>query len=467
MDIPNNNDSRSESEPISLTIHGITHAGEGVGRYGGLAVFVPGAAPGETVLAKMHRLHKKYAQASLMEVQIPSPSRIEPACPHFPGCGGCQLQHLAYHEQLRLKTGLVRDSLSRLGGLTDVPVRDTLGMVGDSFHYRNKVCLQVGWQDSNITLGYYGDKSHTLTALFPGDSPLPGCLLADSGLNMAAAAVQEILNRHIGDTDAGQGMRFFRHILLRKGLGTNETMVVVVTQKGSWPQAHEFAVELMERQPDIRSVVRNLHDGEKGVIMGKRNRLLAGSPTITDRLDHFMLRLSPNSFYQVNPVQTHVLYDQAATFAGLNGRDTVLDAYSGVGSLSLWLAKASRRVLGLEIEPASVTDAQANALLNQIPNADFHLGDVAEILPALASGGVKPDVVMLDPPRRGCSPSALQALVDLNVPRIVYLSCDSGTLARDLAYLTARDYLVEEVQPVDMFPWTNHIECVARIQKRL
>ena len=457
---------RPQPETITLTIDGITHAGEGVGRHGTLAVFVPGAAPGETVLAEVESRHRNYARAHLVEVREPSPARREPACRHFPACGGCRLQHLAYPEQLRLKTGLVRDSLSRLAGLAGVPVRDTLGMTGDSLHYRNKVHFQVGEREGRISLGYYGEKSRSLTSLFPGDSPEPGCLLVDPGLNTAAALVQKLLNAYAGGAGTGHAKGFFRRVLLRKGLASGETMVVVVTASGPWPQEREFAAELVRRQRDVRSVVRNLHEGPAGTVLGRKSRVLAGQPTITDRLDHLELRLSPASFYQVNPAQTPVLYRQAAAFAGLCGRETVVDAYSGVGSLALWLAGCSHRVLGMEIEPAAVADAKANAALNHIANAGFRRGDVAELLPALAASDTLPDVVMLDPPRRGCSRTVLDTLAGLAVGRVVYLSCDPGTLARDLACLTAQGYRVEQVQPVDMFPWTPHVECVAQIHRR-
>lgn len=451
-----------QRETITLTIDGLTHAGEGVGRHGTLVVFVPEAAPGETVLAEVDRWHKNYARARLVEVLDPSPARREPFCPHFPTCGGCHLQHVVYPEQLRLKTALVRDSLTRLAGLPGVVVRDTLGMAGDSLHYRNKVHFQVDRREGRIVLGYYGEKSHTLTPLFPGDSPEPGCLLAAPGLGTAAAVIQELLNA----TGAGQGDRFFRHVLLRKGLGTGETMVVLVTAPGPWPGERDFATQLVERRPDIRAVVRNLHDGPAGILPGRKNRILAGQPVLTDRLGHLRLRVSPASFYQVNPAQTTVLYRQAATFAALSGRETVLDAYSGVGSLALWLAGRARRVIGLEIEPAAVTDARSNAALNRLTNVEFENGDVAELLPALASAGVVPDVVMLDPPRRGCSRTVLETLAVLEIRRVVYLSCDPGTLARDLSYLVGRGYRVEEVQPVDMFPWTPHIEVAVRLSRR-
>lgn len=442
----------NDRNTITITIDGLTHAGEGVGRYGTLAVFVPGALTGETVLAAVVSYHKNYARARLLEVRQPSPVRREPACRHFPACGGCHLQHMAYPEQLRLKTGLVRDSLARLGALSTVPVRETLGMAGDSLHYRNKIHLRVERQDGGIILGYYGAKSHTLIPVFPGDSQ--GCLLAHPAINAAAAAVRELLDA------CGSGTRdgFFRHILLRRASDTGETMVVVVTGPGPWPDEYRFARELIKRQNEVRSVIRNLHPGPAGAVLGRKNRLLAGQPVIMDRLGHLRLCLSPASFYQVNPAQTRVLYRQAAAYAALSGRETVVDAYSGAGTLALWLAGRARRVYGLEIEPAAVADAYANAALNHVRNVEFRKGDVAALLP-----GLDPDVVVLDPPRRGCDRVVLETLAVPGVRRAVYLSCDPGTLARDLAHLTARGYRVDEIQPVDMFPWTNHIECVASL----
>ncbi|MQL51168.1 23S rRNA (uracil(1939)-C(5))-methyltransferase RlmD [Desulfofundulus thermobenzoicus] len=449
-------------EQIELSITGLTHAGEGVGRYRGLAVFVPETAPGDTVLAEVLEWKKNYARARLLAVKKPSPGRRPPRCARFSACGGCRLQHVDYAEQLHLKTGLVKDSLARIGGLSGVAVRDTAGM-DNPWHYRNKVVLQVGERGGRYRLGFYAGDSHNLVPIFQ-DGP-GGCLLVDRDLNEVAKVIENLLNKYGhgapgGINDWKRHKPFFRHVVLRKGFFTGEIMVVLVTGGGQWPGEKAFTGELLSQRSGLTSVVRNINDGPAGVILGRENRLLAGRKCITDRLDHLTFRISPASFYQVNPVQTLVLYRQALDYAALTGRETVVDAYSGVGTIALFLARRAKKVYGLEVVPGAVGDARLNAVLNGIDNAEFHPGAVEERLPALAACGLRPDVVVLDPPRRGCGREALEAVVKMGVPRVVYVSCDPGTLARDLGYLAGKGYRVEEVQPVDMFPWTQHVECV-------
>jgi len=370
------------------------------------------------------------------------------------------MQHLTYAEQLRLKTALVLDSLHRLGGLRDVRVLPALGMTGTPWHYRNKVHFHVAEDGERIVLGYYAGKSHTLTPVFPASAGKHGCLLIHPALNDTAAAVQELLNRL---APPGNAKTYFRHVLLRHAPATGQTMVVVVTSAGRWPGAHDFAAELARRLPHVVSVSHNSPPARPGTYLGSTNRLLFGQPFLIDRLEHLQLRLSAASFHQVNPIQTPVLYREAAGKAALTGREIVVDAYSGIGSLALWVAAGARLVQAMEIEPAAVADARVNAGLNGITNVLFERGDVAKLLPGLTARGLRPDVIMLDPPRRGCHRGVLETIAAMRVPRTVYVSCDPGTMARDVAFLTAHGYRVEEVQPVDMFPWTAHVECVVRL----
>lgn len=243
-------------------------------------------------------------------------------------------------------------------------------------------------------------------------------------------------------------------------------MVVLVTGSGEWPQEKAFVRDLLSLRPGITSMVRNINEGPPGVVLGRENRLLVGREYIADRLGHLTFRISPSSFYQVNPVQTLVLYQKALEYAALTGGETVVDAYSGVGTIALFLASHAKKVHGLEVVPEAVEDARYNAVLNNINNVEFHPGEVEKHLPALAAKGLRPDVVVLDPPRRGCGREALDAVAEMWAPRVVYVSCDPGTLARDLGYLAGKGYHVEEVQPVDMFPWTHHIECVVRLNRK-
>lgn len=445
-----------KGEVISLEIGGLTHEGNGVGRCRGLAVFVPGAVPGDTVQAEITALKKNYALGRLLEVSKPSSSRREPECARFGKCGGCRLQQVNYREQLDIKTSLVRDSLSRIAGLGEVVVREMIGME-NPWHYRNKAHFQVEERSGEFRLGFYEEGSHSLSSIFEGEGPT-GCLLVDEDINRAAAAIEALLNRHGRGAPGG----FFRHVMLRKGFYTGEIMAVLVTGSGDWPGQKGFAGDLTQRVGQLVSLARNINDGPQGVVLGRENIILAGRGYITDRLGDLSLIISPASFYQVNPVQTLVLYNKALEYAGLNhpGDLTVVDAYSGVGTIALFMARHARRVVALEVVPQAVEDARSNAENNGVQNIEWHTGEVEKLLPSLARRGLRPDVAVLDPPRKGCGPEALEAVAHMDVPRIVYVSCDPGTLARDLGRLTALGYRVEEVQPVDMFPWSHHVETI-------
>ena len=450
-----------KGEVVSLDIGGLTHNGQGVGRCRGLAVFVPGAVPGDSVQAQITVLKKNYAVGRLLEVSVPSSSRREPECTRFGKCGGCRLQNVDYREQLSIKTSLVRDSLSRIAGLGEVVVRETIGME-NPWHYRNKAHFQVEERAGDFKLGFYEEGSHSLSAIFEGEGAT-GCLLVDEDINRAAAAIEALLNRH----GRGTPGRFFRHVVLRKGFYTGEIMAVLVTCSGDWPGQESFAEEMVRAEGRLVSLVRNINDGPPGLILGRENIILAGRGYITDQLGDLSFIISPASFYQVNPVQTLVLYRKALEYAGLNspGNLTVLDAYSGVGTIALFMSGQARRVVALEVVPEAVEDARRNAGLNGLDNIEFYTGEVEKLLPSLAQGGLRPDVAVLDPPRRGCGPEVPEAVSEMTVPRLVYVSCDPGTLARDLGRLAALGYRVEEVQPVDMFPWTHHTEVIILLQR--
>lgn len=451
-------------EKVIVQVTGITHSGSGVGRYNGLAVFIPGTLPGDKVLVETLEKKKNYAVAKLLEIMEPSAIRFEPQCVHFTACGGCRLQHTSYEEQLRLKTALVRDSLRRIGGLGEVVVYETLGME-QPWHYRNKVHFKIERRDGRYQLGFYEEGSHYLTDFFSTENRRqPGCLLVDNDLNQLASLCSELLNKYGREQETG----FFRHLVLRKAFFTGEIMAVIVTGGQDWRREKSFVNELIAQQPGITSLVRSIHTGKSGEIMGKEFRLLAGRDAIYDRLNHLTFRISPDSFYQVNPLQTQVLYDKAEEFAALSGGETVLDAYSGIGTIALYLARRAGKVYGIEVVLAAVEDARCNAVLNKINNVEFFTGRVEKLLPDLADKGLHPDVVVLDPPRRGCDRDVLDAIIAMDVSRLVYVSCDPGTLARDLKHLAGKGYRIKVVQPVDMFPWSHHVECavlMSRVEK--
>ncbi len=459
--------SLKKAEKITLQINGLNHAGEGVGRYCGIAVFVPFTMPGDTVFAEVVDLKKNFARGRLIQIIERSPGRRLPECPLFSTCGGCQFQHIDYQEQLRLKTGLVRDSFSRIAGLKDVKTLDTIGM-DYPWYYRNKANFHVDNFGGIYELGFYGENSHNLAryAKKADDYKKQGCLLLDRDLNKASAIIAGLLNKYIPKT---YGMKhkshFLNNVVLRKSIYSGEIMIVLFTGAGQWPQEKAFAKELIALCLRIASVMRCTNVEQSGAVTGKQARCLAGSNYITDYIGHLVFRISPSSFFQVNPSQTLALYNKVLEYVSLTGTETIIDAYSGVGAITLYLAKRAKKVYGLEENPLAVKDAQINAALNKISNTEFLPGEVEKNLPALAKKGVLPDTIILDPPRSGCSRKVLDEVLTMQTPKVVYVSCNPGTLARDLEYLNINGYLVKEVQPVDMFPWTRHVETVVLMSR--
>lgn len=447
-------------EMIDVEVTGLNHAGEGVGRCRGAVVFIPGAVPGELVRAAVAEVKKGFARARLEGILRPSPERRRPACALHGACGGCDLQHLAYAAQLRWKTQRVKDALARIGGLAGVPVGEALGMERP-YHYRTKVHLQVGRAGERLVLGFYARRSRCLPMR---DGPGAGaiCLLADRELLRLARTVEDLLNEYgAGVYDWQSRCGYLRHVVLRRARATGESMVVLVTGREEWAKEKAFVAALRAAASDAVSVVRNINTGTPKEILGPESRVLSGRDAITEILGHLRFRITAASFFQVNPVQTLQLCRLVREYAALTGRETLLDVYCGVGTFGLFLAGGAYRVVGIEAVPAAVADAQANAALNGVANAAFYAGAAERLIPAWVAEGLRPDVAVLDPPRRGCDRRVLAALAGANVPRVVYVSCDPATLARDLGYLFSRGYQIRAVQPVDMFPHTRHIECVA------
>lgn len=449
------------NQELVIDITGLTHQGEGVGRLpDGQAVFVPGTVPGEKAMVEIYQRKKKYARAKLLHIVEQARDRCQPRCNTFNSCGGCSLQHINYYAQLEHKTQLVKDNLSRIGKLSDVQVSNTLGM-DYPWHYRNKVHFHVQMDNNRVTLGYFEQGSHSFITLLPHH-----CLLIDKGLNETAKTVEELLNKYnLLAYDWKHKRGLVRNIMLRKGSATGEIMVVIITSGGKWVGEHDFALELNKVHPQVVSVMKNINKGSNRLIMGGETINLFGKSTITEYLGSLKFDISANSFLQVNPEQTVKLYDKAAEYAGLTSKESVLDAYCGIGTIALYLAPRAKEMLGLEVVPQAVTDAKNNAQINGIKNVQFHQGEVERLLPLLKNEGYCPDVVILDPPRRGCGQEALDALIEMKAPKIVYISCDPSTLARDLAYLSPGGYIVKEVQPVDMFPHTGHVESVALMSR--
>lgn len=421
-------------ERVKLVITGLGHEGEGVGRVDGKATFVPGALPGETVLADIVEKKKTFQRGLLVEVLERSRERIDAPCSVFEDCGGCQLQHLKYKAALDWKRTRVEDALRRIGKLDVVDVKPVLGM-DSPWRYRNKVQLQAGQLEGKLTLGYYSHKTKRLV-------PFTDCLLIPTMFNNIRNYLVDFLNGHKVTPCRLQ------QVVIRYSPVTGELMAGFIGELPSLPW-EQVLLDL----PNIKSLVMFCPDTGKV-------RLLAGKETIQDWIFGSEFSLSFPSFVQINPDQTRVLYTKVLEYAGLTGQETVIDAYCGIGTITLALARSAQRAIGVEISQQAVRDARENARANGINNAGFHAAPAEKILPQLAAGGVKADVIVVDPPRKGCEQAALDAIVRMGPRRIVYVSCDPATLARDLCRLQDAGYPTLEVQPVDMFPWTAHVECI-------
>jgi 23S rRNA (uracil1939-C5)-methyltransferase len=452
-------------QEVVLTIDGLSSTGEGVGRTLGFAVFVPGALVGEEIVCTVECVKKNYARAILDRVITPSPERAEPMCDLYPSCGGCQLLHLSYEGQLAAKRQRVVDAVTRIGGLDDVKVHPVIGMA-DPWRYRNKVQHPVGTRDDELVTGCYMGGTHEVV-------PTEDCHIQRQA-SMAIIATVRRLAREFGlsgyDEASRQGM--LRHVLVKYAYGTGEAMVVLVTNGAGSPggRGEEFGARIAQDHPEVKSVIQNVNTARGSMVLGRKNIVLWGEETITDRMEGLAFRISATSFYQVNPIQTVTLYRKAFEYARLDGTERVLDAYCGVGTLSLFLARAAREVYGIESVGEAVRDARANADLNGIDNARFMVGRVEEVLPRLVMEGVTFDVAVVDPPRAGCDPAVLQALAGnekggAGVKRIVYVSCNPSTMARDLKVLDELGYMACEIQPVDIFPHTFHVETVVLMSR--
>ncbi|MGE5328249.1 MAG: 23S rRNA (uracil(1939)-C(5))-methyltransferase RlmD [Deltaproteobacteria bacterium] len=432
------------------------HEGQGVGRIEGFAVFVEGAVDGETVEVKIVKVEKNFAYGKLLKIIKEADSRINPVCPVFKRCGGCQIQHIDYEKQLSFKTKLVSETIHRIGGLENVKVYDAIGMK-EPWNYRNKAQYPVGNIDGKMGFGFYASRTHEI---IQGQD----CIIQDKkSYEIAKHAVEFFGEQKILAYDEKTGKGLIRHIVVRTGFKTGEIMLVVVANGDSLPKSKEFVDYMKAKNPEITSIVLNINKKNTNVILGYTNKILDGKEYILDKLGEYTFKISPLSFFQVNPVQTEVLYSKAVEYAALTGKETVFDLYSGIGTISLFLSGKAKKVYGIEVVEPAVDNAKENARINGIDNVEFLCGDVEKVVPGL---GVKPDVVVLDPPRKGCEKMLIETIAEMGPKRIVYVSCNPSTLARDLKAFAEKGYEAKEVQPVDMFPQTYHVECVVLIERK-
>ncbi|MEH7548025.1 23S rRNA (uracil(1939)-C(5))-methyltransferase RlmD [Neobacillus vireti] len=444
----------TKNEFIDVVFEDLTHDGAGVAKVDGYPLFVPNGLPDEKAKVKVIKTGKSYGFGRLIELYEKSPYRVEIPSSERHKYGGCQLEHISYEGQLKYKENQVREVLTRIGKLEDVIVHPILGME-NPWHYRNKAQVPVGEKDGQLIAGFFKPRSHEIVDTDESLIQLPE-------INEAVQTIKEICSRlaiPAYQEESHKGV--LRHIMARFGKQTGELMVVLITRTAELPQKDKLVEEIIARLPKVKSIVHNVNSKRTNVILGEKTKVLWGSEIIYDYIGEVKFAISALSFYQVNPVQTKVLYDMALEYADLSGEETVIDAYCGIGTISLFLAQKAKKVFGVEVVPEAIEDAKRNAELNGLANAEFAAGEAEVVIPKWYKEGNTADVLVVDPPRKGCDEALLQTIIDMKPKKVVYVSCNPATLARDLRILEDGGYKTVEVQPVDMFPMTTHVECVS------
>lgn len=461
-----------KNDIVKVKIEDMGIGGEGIGKVDGYTLFIKDALIGDVVEVKIMKAKKNYGYARLMNILTPSQYRVkEPVCPQARRCGGCQIQELVYEQQLKFKEEKVRGNLARIGGIPEEVlshIMEPIVGMDEPFHYRNKAQFPIGTDKAgNVVAGFYAGRTHSI---IPNTNCVLGAEVNEKILKILLAFMKKY---KISAYDEQKHVGLVRHVLIRCGFSTKEIMVCVVINGDDLPHGEELAKEL-SAVGGMTSITLSINKEKTNVIMGDVIRALWGQSYITDYIGNIKYQISPLSFYQVNPVQTEKLYGLALEYAGLTGKETVWDLYCGIGTISLFLAQKAKQVYGVEIVPQAIEDAKNNARINGIENAGFYVGRAEEVLPeyyrqyAQEHGGEKAhaDVIVVDPPRKGCDETLLRTMADMQPDRIVYVSCDSATLARDVKFLRGCGYELVRGRAVDMFPQTVHVETVVLIQKK-
>ena len=439
-------------------IDGYSHQGEGIGRINNFTVFVPGAILGERVRVKISEVKKNFARSRLEEVISSSPHRIKPLCPVYHLCGGCHLQHIAYEKQLEMKKGIVENALERIGN-QNIKALPTIGMK-DPWRYRNKGYFQVKQEKGRVRLGFYKAGSYDFVSA-------SGCVLFSSQINRLVSYLEEQLSlQKVTAYNSKTGRGNLRKILIRESRGAGEVMIVFITKEDNLGFNQNILNDLVRMFPQVVSVFQNINRSPKAVLSGKDFRLLEGKADLEEAIGPFRFRISPQSFFQVNVAQAKILNEKILEYANLSGEETVIDSYCGTAAISMYLGKHAKKVYGIEIEKSAIRDAKINCELNNISNIKFFTGRAEEWLYRWRRKGEEVHIIIVDPPRKGCSPKTLKEITKIRPKQILYVSCNPSTLARDLKYLTKDDdYKLKKILPIDMFPQTGHIECIASLKK--
>ena len=449
----------SKNKEYIVDIVDIGQGGVGIGKYEGFTVFVDGGLVQDKIKVKITKSKKNYAVGDIVEIIEKSPFRVERKCSEsLRQCGGCQIQELDYQKQLDVKTNEVKQVISRIGKLDDVVIHDTLGME-HPFRYRNKAQFPIQKKDNMPVIGFYKKKSHDLIST---DECIIQHEVNDKIIKIIKTYIRAY-NVSIYDEKTHKGL--LRHLVTKVGFTTGEVMIVLVANGKKLPYLKELASVLKENIPGFKTLVVNVNTQKTNVILGKENIVAYGDGMIRDYIGELVFEISPLSFFQVNPLQTEVLYNKALEYANLGENDTVFDIYCGIGTISLFLAQKAKKAYGIEIVEDAIKDAKRNAKINNMDNVEFYVGKAEEVVPKMYKEGKRANVVVVDPPRKGCDEKVLDTIVSMEPDRVVYVSCNPSTLARDLAYLNERGYKCHEIQPVDMFPHSVHVENVAWLSK--
>jgi len=468
----------TKNQIVTITIEDIGNDGEGIGKYEGYTLFVKGAVVGDVARVKVLKPKKTYGYAKVEELITPSPDRVEPRCPVAGKCGGCQLQHLSYKRQLNYKADKVKNCLLRIGGIAEerlAAITEPIIGMEEPFYYRNKAQYPVGTdKEGNPVMGFYAGHSHNII-------DCTDCAIQEPVNAVILPVVKQFLQeKNISAYNEETGKGLLRHVLTRVGFVTKEVMVCLIINGRKFPGAEELATRVSEAISNfkgedgsigyvLKSFCLNVNTEKTNVILGQEILPVYGNNYIADYIGNIKYQISPLSFYQVNPKQTVKLYEKALEYAELSGSEIVWDLYCGIGTISLFLAQKAKKVYGVEIVPQAIDDAKVNSKLNNIKNAEFFVGAAEDVMPAKykeSNGTMKADVICVDPPRKGCEESLLDTVVAMEPKRIVYVSCDPATLARDVKYLESKNYELKKVCPVDQFGHTGHVETVVALVRK-
>ena len=467
----NPNISLKQGDCIPLQIEKLVQEGAGMGYYQGRVIFVPGAAPGDELEVRIIRCPKDYAWAQIRRILKPSSYRVKPLCPHFLRCGGCDWQHIRYDVQLAAKKELVNEALTRIGKLRDISVGETIP-AKKTYHWRNKIIQPIITRKGRVISGFYREGTHEVVGI-------SRCFLQHPLSENVIEKVKTLIEKYqLPICRQNSRLGYLRYLMVRVGVHSQEAMLVFITRgnkissslakeegTGGYFSLKDLAQQLKSRIPELVSIYQNINNRPGNVILGEEMRLLDGKETIAEMLNEIHFSISPDSFFQVNTEQAEILYRLVKEATELKEDETVIDAYCGIGPIALFLARQAKKVYGIEEDISAVENAYRNARLNHIDNCTFIPGKVEEALPALLFQGLKPAVIILDPPRKGCSSGVLQTMIQLRPRRIIYVSCNPSTLARDLDILSKMGYSLLSVQPIDLFPQTYHVECIAVLEK--